>query len=1275
MNKAFKILSLSFVLLLGTVFFAFGTSAANENGILYSVSGGEATVTGFSEEITEALVIPSTLGGYPVTAIGDSAFEYQWDMPSVVVPEGVRTIGSQAFRCCYALEEVTLPSTLTFAGISAFASCEILRVNHPDLAKWVQIDFDGMHATPVYWDDDEEDPLTEIYFGDSTEPIRDVVIPEGVTRIGTWVFGNNETIESLVIPDSVTEIGERAFYDCGKLLTVDFGEGLERIGEFAFDGCENLGNFTLPDSLLTIGDWAFSSNTVITEVTVPDKVEVISLGAFSYCTALETVNIGAGVETIGQQAFYRAGLTEVIIPDNVIAIDLRAFQECKELETVVIGDGVTTVADKVFYDCTALKNLTIGDSLTSYPENFLKLQDKKESDYIPDDWLHIEKLTVGDGLTALPTEVIKREYLKEIVIGDGVTAIPKNTFTAFSKLVNVSIGDGVTVIGESAFENCSALENVDVGDGVETISRRAFALCRKLKSFRIPAATVTIGETAFGSCVVLENVEFEEGNLRTIGESAFVDCHKLNSVEFYDGLETIGDHAFDYCYKLESVEIPGTVNLISSYAFARCSALSEVTLNEGVEYITHCAFYNNGNLTTINLPISLIEIQTYAFSNCDSLTSLDLSAYANLDLVGYGAFENCTSLSTIILPTHPLYLSSNTFYNTSYYNNEENWTDGAFIIGCHFFEYYYETVPEIAGRYIIPDGIKSIAQDAFALCLHLRSIVVPKSVKIIGMSVFDSAEVFEKVFYLSNEADWNDIEIEDTDDFAEVQIIYNYVICYHGTTREDAGTEPSCTTPGFTVGVACSLCGEWLSGHKVIPPSHNDASADGVCDSCGETVSDILLDVPKTISNTNYFAQELRFVAPRSGEYILKSFNGNGADPYAVIYDANGEEIGYNDDHENENGEYVYDFKLTVTLEKGREYLWKVQCYSAHSFDIVLTYNCKHTDTTQHIAVDATCTSVGYTAGVYCNGCETWLEGHEETPVIEHNHVETITPATLTQNGEISNVCSCGDVESSTVIYRPDSFTLSKTEYTYNGNAKKPTVTVADTNGNELVKDADYTLSYEKGRKNPGRYTVTLTFTGKYSGTKVLEFTVKPRKVADLTAKQTISTITLSWSECIGADGYRVYKYNKDTEKYEKIADVTETSYKVKSLKSGTKYKFKVRAYVKDDGTIYGNYSDVLETATKTKTPEITSAKSSSKGKATVKWSDVSGESKYQLYYATSKNGTYKRYDTYDANDADATVSGLTSGKTYYFKVRTYKNTDGGKVYSSYSAVKSVKVK
>ncbi len=300
-----------------------------------------------------------------------------------------------------------------------------------------------------------------------------------------------------------------------------------------------------------------------------------------------------------------------------------------------------------------------------------------------------------------------------------------------------------------------------------------------------------------------------------------------------------------------------------------------------------------------------------------------------------------------------------------------------------------------------------------------------------------------------------------------------------------------------------------------------------------------------------------------------------------------------------------------------------------------------------------------------------------ETKNLNHTHVfeEVTTRATLTKNGKIQKVCECGEVESSKTIHRPDTIELSNDSYTYNGEAKKPSVTVEDTKGKELKKDTDYTVTYEKGRKNPGRYTVTVKFKGKYSGTKELEFTVKPRKVYDLEAEQTVTTITLSWSESVGADGYRVYQYNSDTDEFEKIADVTGTTYKLKDLKSATKCEFKVRAYVKDDGTIYGSYSDALETATKPKSTSITSVKSTTKGKAKVAWDDVSRESKYQLYYATSKNGTYKRYDNYDANETNATVSGLTSGKTYYFKIRSYKNTDSGKVYSSYSAVKSVKVK
>ena len=191
-----------------------------------------------------------------------------------------------------------------------------------------------------------------------------------------------------------------------------------------------------------------------------------------------------------------------------------------------------------------------------------------------------------------------------------------------------------------------------------------------------------------------------------------------------------------------------------------------------------------------------------------------------------------------------------------------------------------------------------------------------------------------------------------------------------------------------------------------------------------------------------------------------------------------------------------------------------------------------------------------------------------------HTYKNVTTKATLSKNGKTENKCSvCGDVESSKTIYYPKTIVLSTTKYTYNGKTKTPSVTVKDSKGNTLKKDTDYTVKYESGRKLPGKYTVTVTFKGKYEGTKKLYFTIAPKATSKITATQTTSTITLKWSKVTGADGYRVYKYNSKTKKYEKLKDVTGTSLKISKLKAGTAYKYKVKAYTKDDGTIWGDYS------------------------------------------------------------------------------------------------------
>ena len=236
----------------------------------------------------------------------------------------------------------------------------------------------------------------------------------------------------------------------------------------------------------------------------------------------------------------------------------------------------------------------------------------------------------------------------------------------------------------------------------------------------------------------------------------------------------------------------------------------------------------------------------------------------------------------------------------------------------------------------------------------------------------------------------------------------------------------------------------------------------------------------------------------------------------------------------------------------------------------------------------------GYKLTVRYYSVEKGMYGSESSQftvdLSDHNHTykTTGTDATLTKNGKKTYTCtSCGYVKTATV-YSPKSIKLSKNTYTYDGKVKNPTVTVKDSKGKKLTKDKDFRVIYETGCKNPGIYTVKVKFIGDYSGSKDLKLTIKPKKVTDISATQTIKSITLKWDASVGADGYRVYKYNSSTKKYEHIKSTSKASYKISDLKGGTKYKFKIRAYKKDTDVLWADYSAVFETATRTKSQTLT---------------------------------------------------------------------------------------
>ena len=187
------------------------------------------------------------------------------------------------------------------------------------------------------------------------------------------------------------------------------------------------------------------------------------------------------------------------------------------------------------------------------------------------------------------------------------------------------------------------------------------------------------------------------------------------------------------------------------------------------------------------------------------------------------------------------------------------------------------------------------------------------------------------------------------------------------------------------------------------------------------------------------------------------------------------------------------------------------------------------------------------------------------------------------------------------------------------------------------------------------------------------ELTVDKVKTTKFTC--TDKAVKINWEKVNGAAGYRVYAYNAKTKKWSTAATVSAStlSFKQTGLKSGTTYKYKVKAYAKQDGkTYWGEASDTMTTTTKPAQPAIKST-SASTSAVRLNWNAVSGANGYRVvrYDANAKKwasvGTIKT-----TSFKETKLKGKTS---YKYKVKAYRKVGGATYWSEYSAVKSVKTK
>ena len=235
-----------------------------------------------------------------VTSIGGNAFDDCKNLAKVTIPDSVTSIGVSAFSGCSSLTSVTIPDSVTSIGWDAFSYCRSLnRVDITDLAAWCKISIGDCFEYTTY----------DLYL--NGEPVKNLVIPDGVTSIGAFVFSHS-SIMSVTIPDSVTRIGWGAFSDCKNLAKVTIPDSVTSIGKYAFGGCSSIMSVTIPDSVTRIDDSAFSYCTSLASITIPDSVTSIGDSTFSYCTSL----------------------TDVIIPDSVTSIGRYAFSGCENIKYV-----------------------------------------------------------------------------------------------------------------------------------------------------------------------------------------------------------------------------------------------------------------------------------------------------------------------------------------------------------------------------------------------------------------------------------------------------------------------------------------------------------------------------------------------------------------------------------------------------------------------------------------------------------------------------------------------------------------------------------------------------------------------------------------------------------------------------------------------------------------------------------------------------------------------------------------------------------------------------
>ena len=644
----------------------------------YFESNGEITITGYTGSELD-VVIPDEIGGYPVTAIAEKAFQLNKTVRSFTIGSKIRSIGSCAFARCASLTNIYVD-----------------RAN-PYYQSIDGVLYSGDGKTLLSY------PTAKAY---SSYPVA-----SGTETIGEYAFFHSK-VQTVFLPDTVSTIGDYAFYYAGELSSINFPTALTSIGDSAFFACQSLTAVDIPATITQIGPSAWATCTSLPAITVAAENP-------NY-TAVDGVLYTKDMTVLKVYPFAKSGVT-FTVPDSVVELEAYAFAYTG-MQSIDGCVNLRAIGDSAFYSCTALKSLPDAPKLETIGERAFYSCKALTSLSFPD-----SMRSIGEYAFAWCTAV------KTFDSGNGLQETGKYSVYYCTALTTVRLGSGMKTIGEYAFYKCSRLANVDFGTSVREIGSCAFGGCSKITEIVLPDSVELVESAAFNRCSTAKTLVLSQ-NLREIGARAFMGLKGISTLTIPDSVQKIGNSAFNGLSNLLELHLSAKTQEYGSGVFSSASKLPRVELPEGMTAVPEEMFSSCNALTEVVIPSTVTRIEKGAFRSCKKLGNTELPA--GLTYIGESAFYYA-AMTSVALPAGVTEIGERSFYNITALT-EFNFSGSLKTIG----DFAFYGCGKLT-RIVLPDSVESIGTSAFNRCSSLQEVVFGKGLASIGSMCFNYCHKLE----------------------------------------------------------------------------------------------------------------------------------------------------------------------------------------------------------------------------------------------------------------------------------------------------------------------------------------------------------------------------------------------------------------------------------------------------------------------------------------------------------------------------------------------------